>query len=383
MASTHKECTMIVPFYDSTREYRARKADFDAAVGNVMARGDFILGNEVSEFEKEAAAWLGTKHAIGVGSGSEALVLGADILGFRDGAEVLTPTFTFFASTSCIARLGGKPVFVDMNEETLNMDIADAERRVTKTTKGIMPVHLFLQPTPMAEVISLAKSHRLQVIEDAAEGWGMECKIDSTWRKAGTMSDIGIFSFFPTKTLGAYGDAGLMVTNDDRLAGLIRSYRVHGSSVKYCHDYVGYNSRLDTIQAAILRVKLRTTDESIEARSRHGKHYSDRLSKIPGLRLPGVQGSNRPVYYVYNILVPHRDELAQHLKEQGIGWSIYYPVPLHLQKCFSYLGHREGDFPVAERISKEILALPMYPELRDDEVDYVCDKIAVFYEKRP
>ncbi|HUX20125.1 MAG TPA: DegT/DnrJ/EryC1/StrS family aminotransferase [Spirochaetia bacterium] len=369
------------PFYSSTREYAARKTEFDAAVLGVMGSGDFILGGEVAEFEREAAIWLGVKHAIGVASGSDALVLGADILGFRDGAEVLTPTFTFFASTSCVARLGGKPVLVDMDEDSFNMDLAAAERLVTQATRGIIPVHLFLQPTPMASVMSLAKAHGLRVLEDAAEAWGMETRVNGEWRKAGTIGDIGVYSFFPTKTLGAYGDAGLMVTDDDELAARIRSYRVHGSSVKYQHDYIGYNSRLDTLQAAILRVKLKSTDSSIAARAKHAKHYDERLCRIPGLRFPRVLEGNRPVYYVYNILAPQRDELAQRLKEKGIGTSIYYPKPLHLQKCFAYLGHHEGDFPVAERVSKEILALPMYPELCDDEVDQICDEITGFYGK--
>lgn len=373
---------MNVPFYTSTREYLVKKNDFDVAVAGVMARGDFILGGEVAEFEREAAAWLGVKHAIGVASGSDALVLGADILGLRDGAEVLTPTFTFFASTSCVARLGGKPILVDLDEESLNMDLNDAARRIGPATKGIIPVHLFLQPTPMEPVMRLAKAHGLMVLEDAAEAWGMESMVDGKWRKAGTIGDIGIYSFFPTKTLGAYGDAGLMVTDDDELARKIRSYKVHGSSVKYQHDYIGYNSRLDTLQAAILRVKLRSTDASIAARSRHGAHYDERLRRVPGLRFPRLLEGNKAVFYVYNILAPRRDELAQYLKERGVGTSIYYPKPLHLQNCFAYLGHKEGDFPVAERVSKEILALPIFPELREDEVDYVCDEIAAFYGKR-
>jgi len=371
---------MNVPFYTSTREYEARKAEFDAAVLGVMERGDFILGEEVAAFEREAAEFLGARYAVGVASGSDALVIGSDILGFRDGAEVLTPTFTFFASTSCVARLGGKPILVDMDPETLNMDLADAERKVTKKTVGIIPVHLFLQPTPMQKVMNVARAHGLTVLEDAAEAWGMESNVDGSWKKAGTIGDIGIYSFFPTKTLGAYGDAGLMVTNDEELYKKIKSYRVHGSSVKYHHDYIGYNSRLDTLQAAILRVKLQRTREAIAARARHAAHYTERLSTLPEVRIPRVAEGNRGVYYVYNILVPRRDELAAFLKEKGIGTSIYYPLPLHLQKCFSYLGYKEGDFPVAERVCKEILALPIYPELRDDEVEYVCDAISSFYE---
>jgi dTDP-4-amino-4,6-dideoxygalactose transaminase len=370
---------MKVPFYDSTREYGLRKGEFDKAVLDVMSHGDFILGTEVAEFESEAAGWLGVKHAIGVASGSDALVLAADILGFRDGAEVLTPTFTFFASTSCVVRLGGKPVFVDLEEESLEMDLADAEHKLTKSTKGIIPVHLFLQPAPMETLMNMARRYGLKVLEDAAEAWGMESRIGTVWKKAGTIGDIGIFSFFPTKTLGAYGDAGLISTNDDEMAKKIRSYRTHGSSIKYHHDYIGYNSRLDTIQATILRLKLKTIKEAIAARSAHAKHYDEKLARIPGLSFPKILEKSKAVYYVYNILAPRRDELAQHLKEKGIGSSIYYPIPLHLQKCFAYLGYREGDFPVAERVAKKILALPMYPELRVDEIDYICDEIAAFY----
>lgn len=371
---------MIVPFYSATREYLARKDEFDLAVTSVMSRGDFILGREVQEFEKEAAAFLGVHYAFGVASGSDALVLGADILGFSDGAEILTPTFTFFASTSCVARLRGKPILVDLNEETLNMDLQQAAEKITDRTRGIIPVHLFLQPTSMQEVMDMAHRYELKVLEDAAEAWGMESLVNGAWRKAGTIGDIGTYSFFPTKTLGAYGDAGLMVTNDEELSRKISSYRVHGSSVKYCHDYIGYNSRLDTLQAAILRVKLKRSAEAISARHRHAQHYAARLSAIPGLRIPCVQDGGRAVYYVYNILVPKRDTLAARLKERGIGTSIYYPRPLHLQPCFKDLGYREGDFPVSERVCKEILALPIYPELLDEEVDYVCDEISAFFK---
>lgn len=370
---------MTVPFYTSVREYAARKEEFDSAVRSVMERGDFILGSEVAEFEREAAAWLGARYAAGVASGSDALVIAADILGFRDGTEVLTPTFTFFASTSCVSRLGGKPVLVDLDPDTLNMDLRDAERRMTKAVKGIIPVHLFLQPTPMQPVMDLARKHGLKVLEDAAEAWGMDCLVDGKWRKAGTVGEIGIYSFFPTKTLGAYGDAGLMVTDDEELYKKIKSYRVHGSTVKYHHDYVGYNSRLDTLQAAILRVKMRTTDAAIAARARHGAHYTERLARVPGIRLPKVLPGSRPVYYVFNIFAPRRDELAAFLKEKGIGTSIYYPIPLHLQKCFANLGYKRGDFPNAERACREVLALPIFPELTDDEVDYVCDNIKAFY----
>jgi dTDP-4-amino-4,6-dideoxygalactose transaminase len=370
---------MKVPFYTSVREYHARKAEFNNAVQNVFERGDFILGADVPAFEEEAAKWLGIRYAVGVASGSDALVLGSDILGFRDGAEVLTPVYTFFSSASCLARLGAKPIFVDMDAETLNMDMNQAAQKVTSHTKGIIPVHLFLQPTPLQQVMDLARAYNLKVLEDAAEGWGMQSLVDGHWKKAGTVGDIGIYSFFPTKTMGAYGDAGLMVTDNEDLYRKMKMYRVHGSAVKYQHEYIGYNSRLDTLQAAVLRVKLTSTDQSIALRAKHAAHYTERLSTIPELRIPGVRSDAHEVYYVYNILVPRRDQLALYLKEKEIGTAIYYPKALHLQPCFSYLGHKEGDFPVAERVSKEILALPMYPELTEDEVEYVCDAIQNFY----
>lgn len=293
---------MKVPFYTSVREYLQRKDEFDSAISAVLNRGDFILGEDVHKFEQEASLYLGSKFAVGVASGSDALVIGCDILGFKEGKEVLTPTFTFFASTSCVARLGGKPVFVDMDENTLNMDLKQLEEKITKNTIGIIPVHLFLQPTPMQKVIDLARKYNLKVLEDAAEGWGMESFVDGRWQKAGTIGDIGIYSFFPTKTLGAYGDAGLMVTNDEQIYNKIKSYRVHGSSKKYYHDYIGYNSRLDTLQAAILRIKLKTTEKSIAQRANHAKHYNDRLGKIKQIKIPEVANGNKEVYYVYNIL---------------------------------------------------------------------------------
>jgi dTDP-4-amino-4,6-dideoxygalactose transaminase len=370
---------MQVPFFTSTREYMDHKAELDASVQSVMAHGGFILGKDVEVFEQACARRLGVRFALGVASGSDALVLASDVLGFRDGTEVLTPTFTFFASTSCVARLGGKPVFVDLDEETLNMDLHNAENRITKATRGIIPVHLFLQSTDMGQVMALAQKHNLKVLEDSAEAFGMETFYDGAWKSAGTIGDAGVYSFFPTKTLGGYGDAGLLVTNNEELYLKFKSYRVHGSSVRYQHDYIGYNSRLDTMQAAILNVKLKYIDQAIVRRAEHAKHYRDRLSSIPALRFPTILPGNREVNYVFNILSERRDELAEHLKNKGIGYSIYYPIPLHLQKCFAYLGHKPGDFPVAEKVCSQILALPMFPELLPDEVDYVCDAILEFF----
>ena len=371
---------MKIPFYTSTRDFNINKIEYIDALKSVMEVGDFILGSEVKKFEEEVAAYLGVKYAVGVASGSDALTIGADILNFTAGAEVITPTFTFLASASCIARTGGKPVFVDMDEETFNIDLEKVESLISTNTKGILPVHLFLQPVEMQKVTELALRYNLNVLEDSAEAFGMKCLVNGKWESAGCIGAVGVYSFFPTKTLGAYGDAGLMVTNDEYLYNKIKAYRVHGAVEKYNYKYIGYNSRLDTLQASILRVKLRNIDDAIKMRQHHAKHYIELLSDIPQIRFPLVKDGVKEVYYVFNILTENRDELQNKLKEAGVGTSVYYPKPLHLQECFSYLGYKEGDFPIAEKICKEILALPMYPELKDDEVDFICDVIRKFHE---
>lgn len=373
---------MKVNFYTSQREYKEKKAEFDSAVLGIMERGISTLGTEVGQFEKTVEEFTGAKHAIAVASGTDALVIASDILGFKDGAEVITSPFTFLASTSCIAKHGGKPVFVDINEETFDIDANKIEEKVTDKTKGIIPIHLFSQMADMDKIMDIAGRHDLRVLEDAAEAFGMRWKGNGdSYRHSGTIGDMGVYSFFPTKTLGAYGDGGLIVTNDDKLAELTKMFRVHGASKKYHYDYIGYNSRLDTIQAAVLNVKMKYINDAIAKREKIAALYFDRLSGIEGIRFPKIKGDQKPVYYVFNILAEKRDELAQYLKDNEVGYSIYYPMPLHVQKCFSYLGYKKGDFPIAERISEEILALPIYPEITTEEVEFVCETIRKFYTK--
>ena len=254
---------MKVPFYTATREYKNLKKEFEDAVEAVLDVGDFILGRSVSLFEENIKNYTGAKYAVGVANGSDALVIGSDILGFKNDAEVLTPVFTFFASSSCIAHLGGKPVFCDIDEETFCMDMHDAENRMTNKTVGILPVHLFLQSADMNACMDLAKKHELKVLEDAAEAFGMKELYNGTMHMAGTIGDIGIYSFFPTKTLGGYGDGGMIVTNNEEYYLKAKSLRVHGATKKYHHDYIGYNSRLDSLQAAVLDVKLKYIEKSI------------------------------------------------------------------------------------------------------------------------
>lgn len=373
---------MKVNFYTSQREYNEKKDEIQKAILSVVENGAFIQGPEVKKLEEEVKRFTGAKYAVGVASGSDALVLASDILGFKNGAEVITSPFTFFASASCIARLGAKPVFVDIDEKTFNIDTSKIEEKITENTKGILPIHLFLQMANMDEIMEIANRHDLKVLEDAAEAFGMEWKGNSkSYRHSGTIGDFGIYSFFPTKTLGGYGDGGMIVTNNEELYNLAKIYRVHGASKKYTHDYIGYNSRLDSIQAAVLSVKMKYINESIRKREELASLYIQGLKDIKEVRVPEIIGNQKGVYYVFNILAEKRDKLADYLKEKEIGFSIYYPKPLHMQKCFEYLGHKEGDFPVSEKISKEILALPMYPELKREEVEYICETIAEFYTK--
>lgn len=372
---------MNVPFFSSVREYHNRKTEFDSAISSVLEKGDFILGSAVKCLEEGIEKYTSVKHAVGVGNGSDALVLGADALGYKNGAEVITPVLTFFASTSCIARLGGKPVFCDVDEDTFCMDMNDAAKRITKNTKGLVPVHLFSQMADMNQALKLAKDYNLTIMEDAAEAFGMKQVIEGKTMIAGTVGDAGVYSFYPTKTLGGYGDGGMFITNRDDVYSLVKSLRVHGATERYHHDFVGYNSRLDSLQAAILNVKLQKIDESIKLREKYARQYFELLSDVEEIKLPVVKDGNKPVYYVIEIKAQKRDELNEYLKANGIGTCIYYPVPLHMQKCFDYLGYKKGDFPVAEKLCDSVLALPIYPEITEDEVSYVCDKIKDFYKK--
>lgn len=371
---------MKVNFYTSQREYNEKKQEFDKAIQSIIEKGNFILGEEEKEFEKKIQEYTGAKHAIGVASGTDALVIASDILGFKDGKEVITSPFTFLASTSCIAKHNGIPVFVDIDEDTLQIDTTKIEEKINENTVGILPIHLFNQMADMDKIMEIAKKHNLRVLEDAAEAFGMRWKGNNNeYIHSGAVGNFGVFSFFPTKTLGGYGDGGMIITNDDELAQLARYYRVHGASKKYHYDFVGYNSRLDTLQASILSVKLKYIDEAIARREEVANMYMEALKDCEGIRIPKTKGNQKHVFYVFNILAENRDALAEHLKKNEIGSSIYYPMPLHLQKCFEYLGYKEGDFPVAERISKQILALPIYPEITNEEVEFVCKTIKEFY----
>lgn len=373
---------MKVNFFTPTREYLEKKDEFNKAISDVLESGNFIFGSQVSELEEGIKKYTGAKHAVAVASGTDALLISSHALGFKDGDEIITSPFTFLASTSCIAKLNAKPVFVDIDENTFNLDADKIEERITSKTKSILPIHLFSQMADMDKIMDIASKHNLTVLEDAAEAFGMQWGGSiNKFRHSGTIGDIGIYSFFPTKTLGGYGDGGMIVTNNDTLAETARMLRVHGASKKYHYDYIGYNSRLDSIQAAVLLVKLKYIDNAIEHRQKVANWYKDRLSDLEYIKLPTIKGNQKPVFYAFNTLVEKRDELNNYLKENEIGTSIYYPIPLHLQKCFNYLGYKKGDFPVAEKLSNKALALPIYPEITENEVDFVCETIRKFYSK--
>ncbi|MCL2185859.1 MAG: DegT/DnrJ/EryC1/StrS family aminotransferase [Treponema sp.] len=370
---------MKVPFYDATREYKIYKNEFDKAISDVLESGAFILGKQVQDFENAVCRFTGAKYAVGAANGSDALVIASDILGYKNGAEILTPVFTFIASASCVARLGGKPIFCDADEDTFCMDMNDAQNRITKNTKGIIPVHLFLQTADMNSCMEISEKHNLTVLEDAAEAFAMRTNCYGE-RHAGTIGDFGIFSFFPTKTLGGYGDGGMIVTNNEELYKKAKSYRTHGAVKKYHHDYIGYNSRLDTLQAAILSVKLNHIDTSIQKRAEHAAQYRELLKDTAQIKLPSVKKGNKEVNYVFCVKAENRGKLDDYLKSREIGTSVYYPIPLHLQECFKQYGFKKGDFPVSEKLCETVLALPMFPELTEDEINYICESIKGFYK---
>lgn len=372
---------MVVNFYTSAREYKENQAEFDGAIHGLLQSGITTLGNAVADLEASVCRYTGAKYAVGVASGSDALDISAKILGFGSGDEVITSPFTFISTASCIVKSGAKPVFADIDPDTFNLNAAGIGNFITKKTKGVIPVHLFMQMADMDAITDLAGANGIKILEDSAQAFGMRwIGRDGIQRHSGTIGACGIFSFFPTKTLGAYGDGGMIVTNDAELYNLARLFRVHGAAKKYHYDYIGFNSRLDTLQAAILSVKLKHVDDAIAKRAKAAALYRGMLSNCGSVTIPAVKGRQRPVDYVFNILARDRDGLKTYLASNGIQTCVYYPLPLHLQKCLAGLGYKKGDFPVAERISEQILALPVYPEITADEIEYVSEKILQYYK---
>jgi dTDP-4-amino-4,6-dideoxygalactose transaminase len=399
--------TRRIPMLDLRRQYEQIGSELQDAVAEVLASQAYILGPAVKNFELEAAADLNVKHAIGCASGTDALWLALAALEIKAGDAVVTTPFSFFATASCITRVGATPVFADVDPATLNLDPAAVEHALDKhkndkhkndkhkNAKAVIPVHLYGQCADMDAYPRIARERKVAIVEDAAQAWGAK------WngKNAGSIGDISCFSFYPTKNLSAAGDAGLVTTNDDRLAERTTMLRAHGSRVRYYHDEIGWNSRLDSMQATVLSVKLRYIAEWNKKRGEKACKYHGMLQKAglvklaagsdsaaitqPSAATPIVLLATRPeaqhVYHQYVVRAHRRDELRKFLTDRGVGTEIYYPVPLHQQKCFAYLGYREGDFPESERAAREVLALPIFPELTDDEQQYVVTAIAEFY----
>jgi dTDP-4-amino-4,6-dideoxygalactose transaminase len=364
---------MQVPFLNLVAQYESIKQDLLPAVERTLASGHYILGPNVAALEQEVAALAGTRFGIGVNSGSDALTLALRALGIGPGDEVITTPFTYIAPAESIHQMGAKIVFTDIDPRTFNLAAADVARHLTPRTKAILPVHLFGQAASLRELLALAEPRGLPVVEDCAQAIG------ATWegRPLGGIGQLGCFSFYPTKNLGADGDGGMIVTRDESLAHRLRMLRVHGIERRYYHDLHGFNSRLDELQATILRVKLARLKAWNDRRAAIAQRYSDGLRGLP-VETPFTAPGNHHVFHVYALVTDRRDALQQHLAAHGIPTIIYYPLPLHLQKVYADLGFQAGQFPVAEAISRRILPLPIYPELTDDQVDYVIDRIRAF-----
>lgn len=374
---------MAVPFLDLTLQYRDLKTELDEAVARVVASQRFILGPEVEALEAEVADYLGVAHAVGVASGTDALLLVLKALEPEPGDEVILPAFTFFATAGAAWNAGFRPVFCDVDEETFNVSAETLRAVWTARTRAVIPVHLYGQTAPMTEIRRLARERGAFVLEDAAQAMGARQRTargdDEDWAMAGNLGDAGAFSFFPTKNLGGFGDGGMVTTSDQALAEKVAKLRVHGGKQMYRHEMVGTNSRLDALQAAVLRAKLPHLDRWARARRANAALYDELLADLPEVRTPATPPGHYHVYNQYTLRVGRRDELREHLGGKGIGTGLYYPLGLHLQACFAELGGREGDLPVTERLSREVLSLPVFPELTESRIREVAEAVREFY----
>lgn len=377
---------MSVPLLDLKAQYATIREDVMAAVDDVMESQYFILGPKVNELEKAVAEYSKSKHAVGVSSGTDALLISLMTEGIGDGDEVITTPYSFFATAGCVSRTGARPVFVDIDPKSFNIDPARIEAAITPRTRAIIPVHLYGQAAEMDPIMKIAAEHNLAVIEDGAQAIGAEYK----GRRAGSMGHYGCFSFFPSKNLGGIGDGGMVVMNDDERADRLRIMRGHGGKPKYYHSMIGGNFRLDAIQAAVLLVKLARLDAWTAGRQKNADIYRKRfqqagvvvelqdMSGVKGVVLPEVMPERRHIYNQFVIRVDNRDDIRGFLNEKGIGNEVYYPVPFHMQECFADLGYEKGDFPLSESAARESLAVPIYPELTEDMIGEVVDSIVEF-----
>jgi dTDP-4-amino-4,6-dideoxygalactose transaminase len=367
---------MKIPMLDLNAQYADIMDDIRTEMEKVFATHAYKLGPQVKEFEEEMQKFCDVKHAVGCASGTDAIVLALLALKIGDGDEVITTPFTFFATAGTIHRVGAKPIFVDVKPDTFNIDPDKIEAVITPNTKAIIAVHLFGQPAEMDKIMAIAKKHNLKVIEDNAQGVG--AKFDG--KVAGTIGDIGTLSFFPSKNLGAMGDGGMCLTNDDELAARLFQLRVHGENPQYYHKWVGLNSRLDTIQAAVLLIKLRSLPGWSSARQKNAEYYYQNMKDIPQIKLPVIHEKAESIFNQFTLIAENRDELLKHLRSKDIGCAIYYPLPLHQQECFSYLNHQIGDFPISESLAESVISIPVFSEITKEQQDHVISEIRNFYK---
>jgi dTDP-4-amino-4,6-dideoxygalactose transaminase len=368
---------MALTFFDISRQNNAQKAELDQAINTVINSGRYILGENVSALEKEVAAYVGAKYAVGVASGTDALHLALRAAGVKSGDEVITTPFTFVATAEAIAYCGATPVFVDIEPNTFNIEVASLESRVSSRTKALLPVHLYGQPCQMDQIMAVAKKHNLAVVEDCAQAMGATFN----GQQVGSFGAAGCFSFFPTKNVGCFGDGGMVTTNDPALYEELKVLRGHGSRQTYHYDIIGYNSRLDELQAAILRVKLRNIEQLIKARRHNASLYRGHFSGLSGLRLPSELPEARHTYNQFTVRVADRDALFEHLKASGVPAMVYYPLSLHQQKAFASLGYKTGAFPACELAQAAVLSLPIFPELFADELNSVALAVKGFFSR--
>ena len=362
-----------IPFGDLSRQYKKHGKEFDCVISAVLDKGNFILGDNVAGFEEEFSSYCGCRYGIGVGSGTEALHLALIACGVERNDEVITVSNTAVPTISAIRAAGAIPVFVDIDERTYNMDPSIIEKKITDRTRAILPVHLYGNPCPMYEIIKIARGHGLRVIEDCAQSHGAEYR----GKKTGSIGDAGCFSFYPTKNLGAFGDGGIVITDDKEIFRNLMLLRNYGQQSRYISIVEGYNSRLDELQAAILRLKLKKLDDDNERRIYIAARY-DRVFKELGITCPGSTAGGRNVYHLYVARVKNRAEFMDYLEEKGIQTLIHYPVPVHMHEAYKWLGYRTSDLPVTEKVSGEIVSIPVYPELEESEIEYITDTISGF-----
>ena len=366
---------MKVAFTDLNAQHKQIKKGMEAAIKRVIKRSDFILGEDVKLFEREFAAFCGSRFAVGVSSGTAALFLALRSLDIKQGDEVIVPAFTYIASALAVSYTGAKPVFADIEEDTYNIDAAKIEKLITKNTKAIMPVHIFGQPADCFRILAISRKYNLKVIEDAAQAHGAFIRTSSGKLRAGSIGDIGCFSFYPTKNLGALGDAGMVTTNDEFIYKKLLMLRDYGRISRYEHAIIGFNSRLDTLQAAILRLKLKKLNAWNKMRQKNARIYNKLLKGSAGVTIPFARSGFNHVHHVYAIRLKQRNEVYQYLLKMGISAIIHYPIPVHLQLAYKGLGYKKGDFPVAEKACEEVISLPMYPHLKENQIRFVADAI--------